>query len=267
MPAAEERTGAAPRALTLAAVPGFPLVSPGDDLAALCIGALEGMGRAPRAGDILVLAQKVVSKAQDRYVDLAAVAPSPRARELAAAVGKDPRMVEVILSESTRVVRHRPGVLITAHRLGFVMANAGVDQSNVAPGPRGPRVLLLPRDPDATAHELRARIGAHFGARPGLVISDSFGRPWRYGTVGVAIGAAGVPALLDERGRPDLYGRPLRVTQQGFADQIAAAAALLMGEADEGTPLVLVSGVDAHRRHGALPASALVRSQEEDLFR
>ncbi|NIR32613.1 MAG: coenzyme F420-0:L-glutamate ligase [Gammaproteobacteria bacterium] len=266
MPAVERHIGAAPPTLTLAAIPGLPLVKPGDDLGALCIAALERVQRALSADDILVVAQKIVSKAEGRYVDLAAVAPSPRARELSAAVGKDPRLVEVILSESTRVVRYRPGVLITSHRLGFVMANAGVDQSNVEPGPRGPRVLLLPRDPDATAHSLRERIGAHFGTQLGLVITDSFGRPWRYGTVGVAIGAAGIPALIDERGRPDLYGRPLRVTQRGFADEIAAGAALLMGQADEGTPLVLVNGLGAHRRHGAVPVSSLVRSEAEDLF-
>jgi len=255
----------APSTAGMLAVSGFPLVRPGDDLPGLCTSALARAGLEPGARDVVVIAQKVVSKAEGRYVDLADVRPSRRARRLARAVGKDPRLVEVILSESTRILRHGPGVLIAVHRLGFVMANAGVDQSNVEPGPAGPRVLLLPRDPDASARALRARLGERFGATPGVVVSDSFGRPWRLGTVGVAIGAAGLPALLDLCGQPDLYRRPLRATWCAFADEIAAAASLLMGQAGEGQPLVLVRGLSWEAAPS--PALSLVRAEEEDLFR
>ncbi len=249
----------------LVAVSGMPLVAAGDDLAALVIAALEAGGHAPADGDVLVIAQKVVSKAEGRYVDLASVRPSERARELAAAVDKDPAMIEVVLSESRRVLRHRPGVLIVEHRLGFVMANAGIDHSNVEQGGGPGRVLLLPRDPDAAAEALRQRLAGHFGTALAVIVSDSFGRAWRNGTVGVALGAAGLPALLDLRGRPDLYGNALRVTQTGFADEIAAAASLLMGQADEGLPVVLVRGLSW--QGAALPAAALVRKADEDLFR
>src|SRR5262249_39258450 len=163
----------------------------------------------------LAVAQKVVSKAEGRYVDLAVVTPSSQACSLAAEVNKDPRLVEVILAESRRVVRTRPGVLIVEHRLGFIMANAGVDRANVDPDRGAEPVLLLPRDPDASAAYLRARIDAHFRAPLAVIITDSWGRPWRRGTVGVALGAAGMPAVQDMRGRPDLFGHALRVTQTG----------------------------------------------------
>ncbi len=251
--------------LTLAALPDFPLVRPGDDLAALLADRLTAAGLVPRDGDVLVLAQKIVSKAEGRIVDLATVTPSPRALALAAEVGKDPRLVETILSESTRVVRHRPNLLIMEHRLGFVMANAGVDHSNLA-APGGPdQVLLLPRDPDASAARLRATLEARFGVRLAVVITDSFGRPWRRGSAGVAIGAAGLPALVDLRGTPDLFGRTLEVTLVGLADEIAAAASLLQGQGPEGQPAVLLRGL-AWSAPDA-PAAALVRPPAEDLFR
>jgi coenzyme F420-0:L-glutamate ligase/coenzyme F420-1:gamma-L-glutamate ligase len=163
------------------------------------------------------------------------------------------------------VVRHRPGVLIVEHRLGFVMANAGVDRSNIDPTAGTEPVLLLPEDPDASAGRLRERLAAHFGCTLAVIISDSWGRAWRRGTVGIALGVAGLPALLDMRGRPDLYGRELRVTQTGFADQIAAAAALLMGESDEAQPAVWVRGLSWSDPES--PASSLVRPAAEDLFR
>jgi coenzyme F420-0:L-glutamate ligase / coenzyme F420-1:gamma-L-glutamate ligase len=252
-------------AVTLTPIPDIPLVRPGDDLAALIIAACERSALAPAAGDVVVVAQKVVSKAEGRYVDLAPVRPSARAQELAAQVGKEARLVEVILQESRRVVRHRPGVLIVEHRLGFVMANAGVDHSNVDPQMGAEPVLLLPRDPDASAAGLRDRLAAHFHAQLAVVITDSFGRAWRRGTVGVALGAAGLPSLLDLRGKPDLFGHALRVTQTGFADEIAGAASLVMGQADEARPVVLLrglawAGADA-------PAATLIRPAEEDLFR
>lgn len=255
--------------LEAVALPGLPLVRPGDDLAALIAGGLQRAGLRPRSGDVLVVAQKVVSKAEGRLVDLATVEPSARALDLAAEVGKDARLVEVILRESKRVVRHRPGLLIVEHRLGFIMANAGVDRSNVvAAGDGAERVVLLPEDPDTSARALRERLAAGTGGdrpAPAVVISDSFGRPWRQGTTGVAIGAAGLPALLDLRGRPDLFGRPLEVSTVGLADEIAATASLLMGQADEGRPVVLVRGL-AWSAPPA-PAAALIRPAAEDLFR
>jgi len=252
-------------AITLTPIPDIPLVRPGDDLAALIIAACERSALPPADGDVVVVAQKVVSKAEGRYVDLAPVRPSVRAQELAAQVGKEARLVEVILQESRRVVRHRPGVLIVEHRLGFVMANAGVDHSNVDPQMGAEPVLLLPRDPDASAAGLRDRLAAHFRKELAVVITDSFGRAWRRGTVGVALGAAGLPSLLDLRGKPDLFGHALRVTQTGFADEIAGAASLVMGQADEARPVVLLrglawAGADA-------PAETLIRTADEDLFR
>jgi coenzyme F420-0:L-glutamate ligase/coenzyme F420-1:gamma-L-glutamate ligase len=216
-------------------------------------------------GDILIIAQKVVSKAEGRFVDLVEVVPSARALALANEVNKDARLVEVILSESDEVVRHKRDVLIVAHRLGFVMANAGVDQSNVAPAADGERVLLLPRDPDASAAALKARLDGEFGVDLAVVINDSFGRPWRNGAVGVALGAAGIPALQNLIGAPDLFGRRMRVSEVALADEIASAASLLMGQSDEGQPAVHLRGL--HCGAPAAPASALVRSRELDMFR
>ena len=252
-------------AITLTPIPDIPLVRPGDDLAALIITACERSALAPADGDVLVVAQKVVSKAEGRYVDLATVQPSPGARELAAKVNKEARLGEVILQESRRVVRHRPGVLVVEHRLGFVMANAGVDRSNVDPQMGAEPVLLLPRDPDASAAALCGRLAAHFHKQLAVVISDSFGRAWRHGTVGVALGVAGLPSLLDLRGKPDLFGHALRVTQTGFADEIAGAASLIMGQADEARPVVLLRGLGWAEADA--PAATLIRAADEDLFR
>ncbi|MDQ2805127.1 MAG: coenzyme F420-0:L-glutamate ligase [Pseudomonadota bacterium] len=252
-------------ALAIQALPDFPLIQPGDDLAGLIAVGLEQSGIDVCDRDVLVVAQKVVSKAEGRLVDLAAVTASPRAVALAAEVGKDPRLVEVILAESVRVVRSRPNLLIMQHRLGFVMANAGVDHSNVA-APDGPEVvLLLPIDPDRSAAAMRTRLADRFGVSPAVVISDSFGRPWRRGTCGVAIGAAGLASLVDLRGQPDLFGRRLKVTLVGLADEVAAAASLLQGQAQEGRPIVLVRGLVWSAPEA--PAAALVRPAEEDLFR
>jgi coenzyme F420-0:L-glutamate ligase/coenzyme F420-1:gamma-L-glutamate ligase len=252
----------APRSICLSALEGIPLVSPGDDLAALLADALRELG--PADGDILVVAQKVVSKAEGRFVDLASVVPSTCANTLAGTVGKDPRLVEVILSESTEVVRCKRDVLIVAHRLGFVMANAGVDQSNVGPED-DERVLLLPLAPDESAAGLKTRLDHELRVDLGIIINDSFGRPWRNGVVGVALGAAGVPAVRNLVGTPDIFGRTMRVTEVAVADEIAAAASLLMGQGDERIPAVLVRGV---RRDAAfVPASALIRPKEMDMFR
>ena len=253
------------RDVTLTALSGIKLVEPGDDLGAITVAGLRDNGLVPKKGDVLVVAQKIVSKAEGRYVDVTTVQPSERAVALAAEVDKDPRFVEVVLSEAKRVVRHRPGLLIVEHRLGFVMANAGIDHSNVATPDGGERVLLLPVDPDGSARALRQLLVEVFGVDIGVIISDSFGRPWRKGTVGVALGAAGLPAFIDLRGHPDLFGRELLVTETGFADEIAAAAGLVMGQADEAVPIVLVRGLSWSVPDR--PAAALIRPAEHDLFR
>src|SRR5215469_16470701 len=188
--------------LTIIPLCGIKLVEPGDDLGAIAANAFAANGLVPGSSDVLVVAQKIVSKSEGRYVDVATIEPSPRAIALAAEVDKDPHFVEVVLSESNRVVRHRPGLLIMEHRLGFVMANAGIDHSNVATEEGIDRVLLLPVDPDGSAQALRQHLIAAFGVELGVIISDSFGRPWRKGTVGVALGAAGLPAFVDLRGHP-----------------------------------------------------------------
>jgi coenzyme F420-0:L-glutamate ligase/coenzyme F420-1:gamma-L-glutamate ligase len=250
----------------LVAVPGIPLIEPGDDLAAIIGGAIRSADLAIGDRDVLVVAQKIVSKAEGRYVELADVTPSPQASELAAIVNKDPRLVEIVLSESTEVVRYRRDVLIVAHKRGFVMANAGIDQSNIEHGTADGRVLLLPRDPDGACADLKQRLEAAFGVRLGVVMNDSFGRAWRNGVVGVALGAAGLPSLIDMVGEADLFGRTLRVTQIAFADEIAAAASLVMGQAGERQPVILVRGLDWGERRES-PAQALVRPRELDLFR
>jgi len=251
--------------LTLHSVPAIPAISPGDDLAAILGDALAAAGLLPRPRDVLVVSHKIVSKADNRYVDLATVMPSQQALELAASTGKDARLVQVILSESSAVLRHRPGLIIVEHRRGFVMANAGIDQSNVSGGTPGERVLRLPADPDASAAALRAALQVRFGVSLAVIVCDSVGRAWRNGVVGLAIGASGLPSLLDLRGEPDREGRELKVTTVGFADQIASAAELLMGEGAEGRPVVLVRGLSW--RQPDAPVTALLRGPGEDLFR
>lgn len=254
----------AARSLSLSALRGIPLVKPGDDLGALLIAAIRQSQISPRDKDILVVAQKVVSKSEGRFVDLKTVQPTARAMAVAKEVRKDPRLVEVILSESRDVIRMKPNVLIVEHKLGFVMANAGVDQSNVA-GEGADQVLLLPRDPDTAAANLKSRLDREFGVELAVIINDSFGRPWRLGVVGIALGVAGLPALVDMIGVPDLFGRKLRVTEVAVADEIAAAASLLMGQSAEGQPAVLLRGFDWNS--AARPASALLRPKDQDLFR
>jgi len=251
--------------LSLHALPGIPMVQPGDDLAGLIEAGLARAGLALMAGDVLVLAQKIVSKAEGRIVQIADVVASAEAAALAVTVLKDPRVVQVILDQAVRVVRARPGLLIVEHKRGWVMANAGIDHSNVAPQDGEERVLLLPEDPDGSAEALRARLAPAAGGPFGVVISDSFGRAWRRGTAGIAIGAAGLPALVDLRGNADLFGRILEVSISGFADEIAAAASLIQGQGAEGQPVVLVRGLSWEQP--AMGAVALVRPAQEDLFR
>jgi coenzyme F420-0:L-glutamate ligase/coenzyme F420-1:gamma-L-glutamate ligase len=251
--------------LEVIALTGLPLIKVGDDLVELIASSLKQNGVELRAHDVLVVAQKIVSKAEGRMVDLATIKPSAKAIALASDVDKDPRLVEVILSESVRVVRARRNVLIVEHRLGFIMANAGVDQSNVGPADGAQRVLLLPEHPDRSAAGLRRGLTALTGIHLAVVINDSFGRAWRQGTAGVAIGAAGLPALIDLRGRPDLFGRKLEVSVIGFADEIAAAASLVMGQADEAAPVVLIRGLRWSAPEST--AASLIRPSNEDLFR
>jgi coenzyme F420-0:L-glutamate ligase / coenzyme F420-1:gamma-L-glutamate ligase len=240
-------------------------VRAGNDLTSMIADKIVQSEMTLRAGDVVIIAQKIVSKAEGRIVDLATVVPSSRALELASKVDKDPRLVEVILSQSRRVVRTGTNVLIVEHQLGFVAANAGVDQSNVLRPEEGEYALLLPADPDGTAQRLKTGLDQRFSANIAVVINDSFGRAWRQGTVGVAIGAAGLPAVWDRRGEVDLFGRRLRATVIGLADEIAAAASLLMGQADEGRPVVVFRGLSWSGQD--MPASALIRPQQEDLFR
>ena len=248
--------------LMITALDGIPTVTAGADLAALVLDAAKATGVECRDGDVLVIAQKIVSKAEGRTVRLADVVPSARAQELGRAADRDPRLIELILRESHEVLRVKPGVLIVEHRLGFVMASAGIDQSNVPDGEGS--VLLLPQDPDASARRIHEDLMKKTAADAGVVINDSFGRAWRNGVTGVAIGVAGVPALVDLRGRADRGGRALKVTQLGAADKLASAASLLMGQAEEGLPVVLARGFPYARR---ATAAELVRPRAEDMFR
>lgn len=248
--------------LILTALPDLPLVEEGDDLAALILKGLQRAGIQLHANDVIVVSQKIVSKAEGRRVQLAAVQPSERATELAEAVDKDPRVVELVLQESVEVLRTRPGLIVVEHRLGFVCANAGIDQSNV----EGQEVvLLLPADPEGSAEGIRRALTASAGIDVGVLVVDSHGRAWRLGTVGVAIGVAGFPALVDLRGTPDLHGRALQITEIGLADEVCAAASILMGQAAESQPVVHVRGLPYELREGSL--AELIRPVEEDLFR
>lgn len=256
-----------PAPLVLTPLQGIPLIRPGDDLGDILWRALLKNEIALQAGDILVVAQKIVSKSEGRLVNLREVVPSPQAVELARLTDKDERFVELVLRESRKVLRYRPGTLIVEHRLGFVCANAGIDHSNVE-GPYGnPEewVLLLPENPDVSAQRIRNALKERSGVSIGVLIIDSHGRAWRLGTVGVCIGVAGVPALVDLRGHPDLFGYQLRVTQVAAADELAAAASLVMGQADERTPVVHVRGFPYPLRESSF--SELRRPEEQDLFR
>jgi coenzyme F420-0:L-glutamate ligase/coenzyme F420-1:gamma-L-glutamate ligase len=250
-------------ALTLHALGGVPMVGAGDDLAGMILAAVDHDGHRLQDGDIVAIAQKIVSKAEGRLVDLATVSPSPRAEALAIEADKDPRLMELILGESQDVLRIRKGAIIVRNKLGLVLANAGIDQSNVDHAGSA-QALLLPVDPDASARALRDAFRARAGADVAVLIIDSLGRAWRTGTIGTAIGVAGMPGMIDLRGRPDLHGRKLETSELGFADEIAAAASLVMGQADEGRPIVLVRGIGYDRRDG--DAAELIRPRHMDLF-
>ncbi len=256
--------------MQLIALEGIPLIKPGDDLAALVLAALKASALALENGDVLVLAQKIVSKCEGRQLSLKGIEPSVRARQLARLTHKDARLVEVILRESTAVLRARREVLVVEHKLGGVLANAGVDASNVGvqtstDGVAEEMVLLLPEDPDASCARLRGALQAATGKRIGVMINDSWGRAWRMGTLGTALGVAGVPAVEDLRGVPDLFGRALRSTEVAVGDELAAAASLMMGQAGEGHPVVLVRGFPYALRESS--AAELLRPKSLDLFR
>jgi coenzyme F420-0:L-glutamate ligase/coenzyme F420-1:gamma-L-glutamate ligase len=249
--------------LTITALPDIPLIQAGDDLVRIILDGLARLNLSLQNGDVLVITSKIVSKAEGRLFDLRAIVPGDEAQQLAQETRKDARIVELVLQESRAISRKAPGVLVTQHRLGFVSANAGIDQSNV----NGSEdcVLLLPLDPDGTARTIRTRLRETTGASVGVVISDSHGRPFRMGNVGVAIGVAGLPALLDLRGQSDLFGRELKISMQGYADLVASAAHLLSGEGDEGRPIMLFRGLQFESVEGH--AADLNRAPEQDLYR
>lgn len=251
--------------LTMTALTHVPEVQDGDALDDLLVDAMEAQGLVPQPGDVFVLAQKIVSKSEGRSVRLSSVVPSEAARELAREIGKDERMVELVLRESYMVVRKRPGILVVEDLRGFVTANAGIDASNVPLADGEETALLLPQDPQASAERLQGILSKRFGFPVGVVINDSWGRAWRVGTVGVAIGVSGIPAVVDMRGRPDMNGRTLISTEIAVADELAAAASLLMGQADEGRPAVIVRGFPYALGPGS--ARDLIRSREIDMFR
>lgn len=249
--------------LVACAIPGIPLIQAGDDIIDIIIDCADAAGLELRPGDTLVISSKIVSKSLGRLVALDCVEPTAEAEALAEETGKDPRLVELILGQSKRVSRKRLGVLVTEHVLGLVSANAGIDQSNIEGG--DDMALLLPVDPDAAAQRFRADIKKRLGFALAIIISDTHGRPFRVGNVGVAIGAAGLPAVKDLRGQRDLFGRVLEVTQVAYADLVASAAHLLGGEADEGLPAVILRGLDLSAPHGR--AADLNRAAEHDLYR
>lgn len=255
--------------LELIALKGLPIISAGDDLATLILQALKLQQLNIEPDDILVITSKVVSKAEGRFVDLSQVIPSPEGRAIARQVDKDPRLVSLILKESTKISRKTKGALIVQHRLGFVSANAGIDQSNVLPKSAenhgGPFALLLPSDPDNSAKKIREALFRELGVKPAIIISDSFGRPFRVGTVGVALGVSGISPLSDQRGQKDLFGRTMEHTITAVADQIACAADLVAGQAAEARPVVLVRGLQLSANERA-SAKELCRSSEHDLY-
>lgn len=254
-------------ALTLVPLKDMPLVEPGDDLPTAIANALDHEELRLQRGDILVLAQKIVSKAEDRFVNLTTVTPSDAAQHYASLTGKDPRLIELILAESKEVLRTRKNLIIVEHHLGFISANAGIDHSNVS-GPWGDPddwVLLLPENPDKSAEKIREALEERYNCRIGVLIIDSHGRAWRLGTVGITIGLSGMPGLVDLRGESDLFDYRLRVTQVAAADELAAAASLMMGQAREGTPVVLARGFPYPLREANL--QELIRPKDLDLFR
>jgi len=244
---------------------GIPLINRGDNLCQLILDAIEANKLILTDGSILVLAQKIVSKAEDRFVNLKTIKPTALAIEYSVKTDKDPRLVELILQESKSVIRHRKGVLVVENHQGLIMANAGIDHSNVEQDPENDWVLLLPENPDKSTASLHNELLRKTGCKIGVIINDSIGRGWRNGTIGTAIGVAGLSSIVDLRGRADLFGNHLRVSEEAIADELASAASLIQGQADEGLPVVLIEGYRTSSQH--IPASELIRPEEKDLFR
>ncbi len=252
-------------ALTLTTLLEFPLVEPGDNLVDQLLASLDTTAVALKDDDVLVLAQKIVSKAEGRYGYLNETQPSEAAIELARSIDKDPRLVELILEESVEVIRQRRGVVVVEHRLGYVHANAGIDKSNISSDENNPRVLLLPLDSDASAARLRQALAERIGKNVHIIINDSAGRAWRNGTVGMAIGTAGFEPLESLIGEEDLFQRPMEVTEVAVADELAAAASFMMGQADEGSPVIHIRG--AKLRPSKQGSRSLIREKSKDMFR
>ena len=253
------------RSISLHALSSIPLVMPGDDIGKIIIESLDADQLELVDGDVIVIAQKIISKAEGRYRNLADVIPTAEALGIAKTVDKDPRLVELILQESVDIVRQAPGVLIVENKLGIVHANAGIDRSNIPAEDNVENVLLLPVEPDASAKVLKQFVANTLGVEIAVIINDSTGRAWRNGTTGIAIGVAGIPAIIDMRGTPDLFKRPMETTEIGFADELASAASLLMGQADEGSPVVIIKGL--YPKQDDQGVKPLLRSRERDLFR
>jgi len=255
--------------LSLTTIEGIPLIEPGDNLVEIMIECIHQSNEHILDKDILIIAQKIISKTENRYVDLCSVTASKEAVELAKDVDKDPRYVELVLRESREVIRKKPGVLIVEHRLGFIHANAGIDQSNIEHKIGNERVLLLPEDPDSSAEKIRRELKKRFGIDVGVIINDSVGRAWRNGTMGLAIGIAGMAALDDRTGSHDIFGRELKVTSAAIADELAAAASLIMGQTTERTPVVLARGFHPApiKKNSQTGITPLIREKEMDLFR
>ena len=251
--------------INIIALKGVPLVHPGDDLVEIIINALTLSDECLKNDDILVVAQKIISKAEGRIVALDSVSPSERAEKLAIELGKDPRQIELVLQESREIVRSKPGVVIVEQNLGLVMANAGIDRSNVVQQSDQEYVLLLPVDPDASSNRLREKINKRLGVKVGIIINDSIGRAWRIGTTGHAIGVAGLPAVIDLRGEKDMFGKELLVSEQAVADELASAASLLQGQASEALPIVVIRGFKSNATNQT--AKALIRQRDMDMFR
>jgi coenzyme F420-0:L-glutamate ligase/coenzyme F420-1:gamma-L-glutamate ligase len=254
-----------PQTIRIHPLLGIPLINKGDHLCQLILDAIEANKLILKDGSILVLAQKIVSKAEDRFVNLKTVKPTALAIDYSVKTDKDPRLVELILQESKSVIRHRKGVLVVENHQGLIMANAGIDHSNVEQDPENDWVLLLPKNPDKSAASLHNELLRKTGCKIGVIINDSIGRAWRNGTIGTAIGVAGLSSIVDLRGRADLFGNQLRVSEEAIADELASAASLIQGQADEGLPVVFIEGYRTSSQH--IPASELIRPEEKDLFR
>lgn len=251
--------------LELIAIERIPLIEPGDDLVSIIIEAIKEQKIQLNSGDILVLAQKVVSKSENRYAYLKEVVPTSEAFKIAKNTDKDPKLIQLILNESVKVIRQAKGVIIVENKLGFIHANAGIDKSNIESNIDNPKVLLLPKDPDASASRIKEEILKQMKLKVGIVINDSSGRAWRKGIVGIAIGSSGVEGLSNLRGKKDLYGNVLEITEVGKVDEIASAASLLMGQANEGFPVILVKGIPETNEFSDV--KSLLRDESEDLFR